>query len=54
MKVFAGYHCSECGADFDTDSRTLRQRYICHADPECPECGCDDMIRRVYKDAEEE
>lgn len=56
MKVFAGYHCDECGADFDVDSRTLRQKYISHADPECPVCGCDDMIKHVYKsvDAEED
>lgn len=54
MKAFIGYHCSECGAGFDVDSRSLRQQDIDHADPEYLVCGCDDKIRRVYKDVEEE
>lgn len=54
MKIFAGYHCEECGADFDVDSRTLKEKYIYHTDPECPVCGCDDMIKHVYVDDKEE
>lgn len=50
MKVFMGYHCDNCNVDFDVDSRNLRD----HADPACPVCGCDDKVKHIYGDVEDD
>lgn len=49
MKVFMDYHCTNCDTNFDIDSRNLD-----HTDPKCPVCECNDEVKHVYIDDEEE
>lgn len=49
MKVFMGYYCSRCNLDFDIDSRNLD-----HNEPKCPECDCNENIKHVYIDTDED